>query len=83
MIQRNTEAIGPLSASMKIFPVLGNHDAFPKSQFSPDQTDELYQQVGDIWMDFLLPVEAYESFKTQGTVLVIVPEKRFRLFHHF
>ena len=75
MIQRNTEAIGPLSASMKIFPVLGNHDAFPKSQFSPDSTDDLYQQVADIWTDFLLPVEAYESFKTKGTVFATFSAK--------
>ncbi len=69
MIIRNTEAIKPLfsEANMKIFPVLGNHDAFPKSQFpSNHSADDLYEQVADVWKDFLQPVDAYDSFKTKG-----------------
>jgi len=69
MIIRNTEAIKPLFSedNMKIFPVLGNHDAFPKSQFpSNHSADDLYEQVADVWKDFLQPVNAYDSFKTKG-----------------
>ena len=54
---------------MRIFPVLGNHDAFPKSQFpSNHSAGDLYEEVGDVWKDFLQPIGAYDSFKTKGKV---------------
>ena len=54
---------------MRIFPVLGNHDAFPKSQFpSNHSAGDLYEEVGDVWKDFLQPVGAYDSFKTKGKI---------------
>lgn len=43
-----------------VIPVFGNHDAFPKHNFPPNQSD-LYVQVAELWRDWL--GEGYEEFK--------------------
>ena len=66
LIRQNTDAIRPLSGSMKIYPVLGNHDAYGKSQFSSHpEPGDLYHQVADLWSEFLTET-AKEDFK-KGT----------------
>ena len=51
---------------MKIYPVLGNHDAYGKSQFSSHpEPGDLYHQVADLWSEFLTET-AKEDFK-KGT----------------
>ena len=68
LIGENTKFITPIftETGLKIYPVLGNHDAFPKSHFSPIPAEnDLYSKVGDLWASFL-PAEAAESFKTKG-----------------
>ena len=63
LIRQNSEVIRPLAKDMSVYPVLGNHDAFGKNQFSPHpQPGDLYHQVADLWTDFLAET-AKEDFK--------------------
>jgi hypothetical protein len=52
LIGENTKFIEPImtESGLRIYPVLGNHDAFPKSHFSPNPVEnDLYSKVGDLW----------------------------------
>jgi len=52
---------------LKVFPVLGNHDAYPHNQFHDNPENELYQKTAEIWKDsFGWPNEAYQQYRTNG-----------------
>ena len=62
---------------LKIFPVLGNHDAYPHNQFHDDPKNEFYQNTAEIWKDTMgWPNEAYQQFKSHGKL------RSFRILYH-
>lgn len=63
IISNITNAIKYYFPNTPVIPVFGNHDAFPKHNFAPTQSD-LYERVADLWQDWL--GEGYEQFKKGG-----------------
>ncbi len=59
-----TSAISELN--LVVFPVMGNHDSHPKSQYPDDPQDDLYSLTGDIWKNWLESYDAYQQFKDNG-----------------
>ena len=49
-----------------IYPVLGNHDAFPHNQFSDDPNHMLYAITAEMWGDLGWPAEALQEYKQNG-----------------
>ena len=50
-MRKITDAIKDLG--LDVYPVLGNHDTHPKSQVPDNTSAILYQEVGDMWEDWL------------------------------
>ena len=60
---------------LQVYPVLGNHDIDPKSQFPGSQTQDnfdYYKEVADVWQPWL-GQEAYGQF-TKGGYYSIKPD---------
>lgn len=63
-IQKITDILK--TTQIPIYPVLGNHDAFPHNQFQDDFNAELYQKTAEMWKSLGWPFEAYEDYKSNG-----------------
>ncbi|XP_077973998.1 acid sphingomyelinase-like phosphodiesterase 3b isoform X2 [Styela clava] len=48
----------------KVYPVLGNHDMYPKNQMAPGE-NEILSQIAQLWEDWLTP-ESFTSFQKDG-----------------
>ena len=56
-----------VNTSIPMFPVLGNHDAFPHNQFQDDPKDLLYLTSGEMWKDANgWTQSAFEEYMTNG-----------------
>ena len=54
------------ATNLTVFPVLGNHDAYPHNQFYDHPEHELYQKTAEMWKLIGWPNEAYEDYKRNG-----------------
>lgn len=63
IIKTLTDAIKVYFPNTPVIPVFGNHDAFPKHNFSPNPSD-LYDRVAELWKDWI--GEGYDQFKQGG-----------------
>ena len=65
------EAIETITEILKeigipIYPVLGNHDAYPHNQFPDDPNNDLYQKTGEIFQALDWPSEAKNDYLKNG-----------------
>ncbi|ESO98258.1 hypothetical protein LOTGIDRAFT_213890 [Lottia gigantea] len=50
---------------IKVYATLGNHDYLPNNQFPPT-TNEIYNQIGDMWKDWIGETAQVNQFKTSA-----------------
>lgn len=52
IISNVTNLIFEYFPGIRVFPVLGNHDYYPKGQMPPNnENDEIYEAIGNMWTD--------------------------------
>ena len=64
--------------SVKIFPVIGNHENYPNDLWDLDNTI-IFEKLADVYKDYFFEDEAYETFKTYGYYTELLPSTNLRI----